>query len=303
MSAKTEETKEQVSLMEYSTLGRTEARVSHLGFGGAVLGLKNYLYEFDPVDADDRRGLFDAVATALESGINLFDTAAGYGNGESERVLGEALAGVTDAAGEPLFISTKLSHDPSLSARQSLERSLTNLRRDHVDIVQIHGDSYTPEDVDSILAPGGVADQLQQLKDEGLTRFIGFTSEDDNDGVYRLVRSGRFDTMQICYNFIFQHPYEPSRPFGALFEAEKQGMGILTMRAPTSGTFQRWIQMVNPHNTFDYTPALIQFVLSNPLVDVALVGMRDAELVRKNVAIVADTAGRIDINAVHTRYV
>ncbi|MFC4243178.1 aldo/keto reductase [Gryllotalpicola reticulitermitis] len=289
--------------MEYSTLGRTGARVSHLGFGGAVLGLKNYLNAFDPADADDRRGLFEAVEVALESGINLFDTAAGYGNGESERVLGEALAGVREAAGEPLFLSTKLSHDGALSPRQSLERSLGHLGRDHVDLVQIHGNSYTPDDVERILAPGGIAEQMQQLKAEGLTRFIGFTSEDDNGGVDALVHSGVFDTMQICYNFIFQHPYEPSRPFGALFEAEKQGMGILTMRAPTSGTFQRWIQMVNPENTFDYTPALIQFVLSNPLVDVALAGMRDAEIVRKNVAIVADTAGRIDINAVHTRYV
>ena len=117
----------------------------------------------------------------------------------------------------------------------------------------------------------------------GLVGAIGFTSEDDNDSVYRLIRSGHFDTMQLCYNFLFQHPYEPSRPFGALLEAEKHGLGILTMRAPTSGTFQRWIQMVNPANTFDYTPALIQFVLSNPLVDVALVGMRDGMALPDNV--------------------
>ena len=289
--------------MEYSILGRTGARVSHLGFGGAVLGLKDYLFEFDPQRPDDRAKLFEAVDTALEAGINLFDTAPGYGAGESERILGEALDNVAHAAGEPLFISTKISHDPRLTVRQSLEQSLSNLRRDHVDLLQIHGDSYSTEDVDRILSPGGSADQLAELKEEGLARHIGFTSEDNNDSVYRLIRSGRFDTMQICYNFIFQHPYEPSRPFGTLYEAEKQGMGILTMRAPTSGTFQRWVDMVNPANTFDYTPALIQFVLSNPLVDVALVGMRDTDLVKKNVAIVNDIAGRISIDAVHTRYV
>ena len=60
------------------------------------------------------------------------------------------------------------------------------------------------------------------------------------------------------------------------------------MRAPTSGTFQRWIQMVNPENTFDYNRALIQFVLSNPLVDVALIGMRSAKRVEENVAICED---------------
>lgn len=289
--------------MEYSTLGRTGATVSRLGFGGAVLGLKDYIYRFDPADPGDRGGLFEAIEAALSSGINLFDTAPGYGSGESERILGEALAGVTTVGEHPLFVSTKVKWDAAGGIRASVEQSLERLGRDRVDLVQLHGNSYSAEDTDQILGDGGAAEQLLALKEEGLTGGIGFTSEDDNDSVYRLVRSGHFDTMQLCYNFIFQHPYEPSRPFGALLEAEKHGLGILTMRAPTSGTFQRWIQMVNPANTFDYTPALIQFVLSNPLVDVALVGMRDADLVARNVAIVHDTAGRVDLDAVHERYV
>jgi hypothetical protein len=60
---------------------------------------------------------------------------------------------------------------------------------------------------------------------------------------------------------------------------------------------------VNPANTFDYTPALIQFVLSNPLVDVALVGMRDAATVEANVRIWRDVVNRIDLTALHARYV
>jgi hypothetical protein len=66
---------------------------------------------------------------------------------------------------------------------------------------------------------------------------------------------------------------------------------------------QRWLRMVNPADTFDYTPALIQFVLSNPLVDVALVGMRDAAEVAANVRLWRDIGGRIDITALHARYV
>ncbi|MBW7458545.1 hypothetical protein K0U00_31335, partial [Paenibacillus sepulcri] len=174
---------------------------------------------------------------------------------------------------------------------------------DRIDLLQIHGDSFKPEQTDDILSSGGMAEQMLRLKEEGLVGHIGFTSEDNNDAVYRLIRSGAFDTVQLCYNFIFQHPYEPSRPFGSLLEAEKAGMGILTMRTPTSGTFQRWIQMVNPGNTFDYTPALIQFVLSNPYVDVALMGMRDAEIVRSNVNICNDFEGRISLDELHSRYV
>lgn len=289
--------------MEYSTLGRTGATVSHLGFGGAVLGLKDYIYQFDPADPGDRAKLFEAVDAALSSGINLFDTAAGYGSGESERVLGQALAGVTSVGEHPLFVSTKVKFDVPGGIRASVEQSLTRLHRDRVDLVQLHGTSYTTQDADQILGDGGAAQQLLELKAEGLVGHIGFTSEDNNDSVYRLIRSGHFDTMQLCYNFIFQHPYEPSRPFGTLLEADKHGLGILTMRGPTSGTFQRWIQMVNPANSFDYTPALIQFVLSNPLVDVVLVGMRDADLVQRNVAIVNDTSGRISLDALHERYV
>lgn len=67
-----------------------------------------------------------------------------------------------------------------------------------MDLVQIHGSSYTPESADAILAPGGMLEAMEQIKNEGLTRWIGFTSENNNLEMYRLVRSGRFDVMQVC---------------------------------------------------------------------------------------------------------
>ena len=144
---------------------------------------------------------------------------------------------------------------------------------------------------------------LERMRGEGLVRYIGFTSEDMNPAVYRLIESGRFDAMQICYNLIFQHPAEQTRPFGAIFEAERAGMGVVTMRTLTSGIFQKWVRTVNPADTFDYNPALLQFVLSNPLVDVALVGMRTVEEVDRNVAICDNLAGRLDLAELHERYV
>jgi hypothetical protein len=172
-----------------------------------------------------------------------------------------------------------------------------------VDLLQIHGGSYTAEGIETVLGIGGMLDEMRRLKEEGLVRFIGFTSEDSNEAVYRFINTGRFDTMQICYNLLFQHPYEPSRPFGSMLHADKAGLGVITMRTATSGTFQRWVRMVNPQDSFDYSPALIQYVLSNPLVDVALVGMRNAAEVERNVAIAEDLAGRIDLVKLHTRYV
>jgi predicted aldo/keto reductase-like oxidoreductase len=184
-----------------------------------------------------------------------------------------------------------------------VESSLARLRRDTVDLVQLHGSSYSDVMADALLAPGGMVSQLEALRDEGLIRFLGFTTEDNNAAVYRFIRSGRFDVMQLCYNLLHQHPAEQTRPFGSMFEAEAKEMGIITMRTVTSGLFQRWVQWANPENDFDYTPALLQFVLSNPLVDVALVGMRDAETVEANVGIVEDVDGRIDIRRLHEKYV
>jgi len=290
--------------MEYTTLGGTGAIVSRLGFGGAAIGLTNYVYAFDPADPAVHARSIAAIEAALAGGINYFDTAPGYGNGLSERIFGEALEGVDAVAGHPLFLASKLSPaTPAGQVRRLVSESLERLRRDRLDLVQLHGSSYSLEDVDRLLAPGGLVEHLAALRDEGLVGAIGFTSEDSNDGVYRLIRSGAFATVQLCYNLIYQHPYEPSRPFGSLFTAEEHGLGIITMRGTTSGILQRWIQTVNPANTFDYTPALIQFVLSNPLVDVALVGMRTTDEVRANVALVDDTAGRIDLDQLHERYV
>ncbi len=284
--------------MEYTTLGRTEAVVSRLGFGGAPAGLTNYLGTYTPANTAQRERVIDALHRALDLGITYFDTAPAYGQGESEAIFGEALA----EAGDDIFLATKIvPHETD--ARASVEASLRQLQRDCVDLVQIHGSSYSTALADAILAPGGMLAQLEQLRQESKLRFIGFTTEDNNSAVYRFIASGRFDVMQTCYNFLYQHPAEWTRPFGSMFEAEAQGMGIVTMRTVTSGLFQKWVQQVNPENTFDYTPALLQFVLSNPLVDVALVGMRDKAIVEANVAICEDMGGRIDLEKLHAKYV
>ena len=286
--------------MEYTIFGKTGRKVSHIGFGGATAGLKNYLSQYDPSTEMSFKDVVKALEKALELGINYFDTAAGYGDHLSEKMFGEGLKG---AKHEDIFLATKLLGRTRDEAFKSLETSLKCLKRDYVDLIQIHGTSYKKKETDDILLPGGLLDAMEDMKRQGLVKYIGFTSEDNNDNMYRLIQSGRFDSIQMCYNFIFQHGYEPSRPFGSLYEAEEYKLGIVVMRAPTSGTFQRWIKMVNPANTFDYTPALIQFVLSNPLVDVALIGMRSEKRVIENVQIVNDIRGRINLDDLHRRYV
>lgn len=287
--------------MEYTTLGRTGVEVSRIGFGGAVLGLTDYIESFDPEDARDRARALESIEAALQVGINYFDTAPGYGDGTSERILGEGLRGVETSGGRPLFIATKVGLGDLGDVRVSLEQSLERLGRPRIDLLQVHGGSYDTATTDRVL--GETVPQLLECKRAGLVGHIGFTSEDNNDSLYRLIRSGAFDAMQICYNLLNQHPYEPSRPFGSLLVAREHGLGTLTMRTTTSGTFQHWIRLVNPADTFDYSAALIQFVLSCPEVDVALVGIRTPEIARAAGAIADDRAGRIDLRRLHERYV
>jgi aryl-alcohol dehydrogenase-like predicted oxidoreductase len=286
--------------MEYVEFGKTGAKVSRLGFGGAVAGLKNYLHTYDPDSDEAKKSIYDALETALDLGVTYFDTAPGYGEGRSESMFGEVLGKVDSGK---IFLATKCGYTDYDGVFRSVEQSLKRLKRDYIDLLQIHGDSYTEDRVKQLLGDHGMVEAMEKLKKDGVIKHIGFTSEDNNDCMYQLMKSGRFDELQMCYNFIFQHPYEPSRPFGSLYDAEKLGLATVTMRAPTSGTFQRWMKMIRPDDNFDYSRALIQFVFSNPLVDVVLVGMRSAERVRRNVEVANDLAGRIDIAEVHGRYV
>ena len=277
-----------------STFPRTGGAASRLGYGGAAIGLTNYLGRYDAIASRDVS--LAAIRRAVERGITYFDTAPGYGKGLSEEIMGEALEGVPD-----IVLATKVPL-AAAAVRASLEASLRRLRRPRVDLLQIHGNSIDGEPLQQLLQPGGMVDQLVRLREEGLTKAIGFTSEDNNRGIYALMDTGAFDTMQISYNIVLQHPYEPTRPFGSLFEAKRHGLFTIAMRAFTSGIFQKWIRLANPADRFDYTPALIQFVLSNPLIDTALVGMRTPEEVDANVATWRDEAGRIDVTQLWTRY-
>lgn len=288
--------------MEYGVLGGTGLRVSHLGFGGAPVGLRNYLRAYDPTDAGTRDEVTQAIRLAYDRGVNYFDTAPGYGDGESEAIFGEALSGV-DPKRYVLATKTGWNDVKPGDMRRQVENSLKRLGRDYIDVLQFHGSSYPYQAALGMLSPGGLAEQMHALKREGLIRHTGFTTEDNNDAVYMFIRSGLFDVMQTCYNFLFQHPHEPNRPFGSILEAKKAGMGVTAMRPTTSGVFQKWMKQIQPENDFDYTPALIQFALSNPHIDVVLVGMRTPGRVAANVGLCEDSSGRVDIAEFSKYYV
>ena len=286
--------------MNYRVLGRTGLEVSEVGFGGAPAGLRNYMAEWDPSEPESWRNVEQAIERAVDLGINYFDTAPGYGDGTSERMYGVALKGVRDR----VYIATKVTGSSAAEVRRSVEESLERLQTDYVDVIQYHGTWYSDEDVQRILRPGGALAGMQALRDDGLARYIGFTSEGCNGPVSRFIRTGEFDVMQICYNLIFQHPYDASRKAGVMYEAEDQQMGIITMRPMTSGMIHKWVGWTYPEIAGQKRlySSLLGFVLANPLVDVAIVGMRYAKEVETNSQVSGNASLAFDMSGFHTRY-
>ena len=118
--------------MEYRQLGRTSLRVSALGFGcGAVGGL---------LVRGDYAEMVRTVARAVALGVNYFDTAAIYGNGVSETNLGRVLAELRPEVlvGTKVMVREDELDDIESAVTRSIERSLDRLRRDRVDLIQLH---------------------------------------------------------------------------------------------------------------------------------------------------------------------
>jgi predicted aldo/keto reductase-like oxidoreductase len=137
-----------------------------------------------------------------------------------------------------------------------------------------------------------------------VVRCIGLTAERPSAGVEELLAAGAFDTMQVHYNLLYQHSSDWHSNLGVIRQAEEQGMGIILMRPLTSGVFQRLMAEAFPEiDVLDVGRLLLNYVLSDPYVDVALVGVREPRFVELNNDISDDIASRIDLAALHDRYV
>ncbi|MCH8002007.1 MAG: aldo/keto reductase [Proteobacteria bacterium] len=194
--------------MKTREFGRTGLQVSELVFGGGFVG--GIL-----VHADDETKL-KALRRALQAGINWIDTAPLYGQGKSERALGWLLEEVEETP----YLSTKVQLDTGdLSdipgqIERSVEASLERLQRDSVDLLQLHNPIYAETGggtavasgaaigIDEVLRQDGVADRLERMRDQGLTRFIGLTALGEAGAVCEAIGSGRFDSAQVYHNMI-----------------------------------------------------------------------------------------------------
>ncbi|MHC4591081.1 MAG: aldo/keto reductase [Planctomycetota bacterium] len=273
--------------MKYVTLGRTGVKVSRIGFGGFPICAVNRARSWDPYTEEGRAMAIATVRRAMELGINYIDTAAAYGDGHSESLIGEAIEGRRD----DLFIATKvlLGFDGDATA-QSVHNSLERLGCDCLDLIQLHGGIYT-KDVTRQVLDGGPMDALLELREQGKVRFVGATTEEPFS-LLPLMRTGLLDVVQVRYNLAYQ-----SAAHHMLDEAREMGLGVVLMRPLTSGILQYLAAKLLPElaSAVDLYEACLKFVLSDSRVHVAHIGMRWPEEVERNVRLVESFEPPLDI--------
>jgi aryl-alcohol dehydrogenase-like predicted oxidoreductase len=231
--------------MQFRTLGRTGLQISALAFGtGPVSTL------MVGADHDRQRAV---VERAIHAGINWFDTAATYGQGESERSLGRALAELP--ARDRVHLATKvrltgIDLDNLRDAiRRSFAASLDRLGVTRVTLLQLHnsitarrGDEPTSITPDDVLQPGGVADVLDELRTEGLVSHLGLTGIGQPEALRAVVESGRFDTVQVPYHLLnpsagldMSAGFAETNYDNIIADCARQQMGVMAIRVLAGG--------------------------------------------------------------------
>jgi len=274
--------------------GRTGLEVTRVGMGGFPFGGINEAAGWNPFTPEGRATAIGTIRYALDRGITYFDTAPGYGDGNSESIYGEALQGVT----APYALATKCPWQ-GVGAKEvieSVEASLVRLRRETVDIVQFHGGMYTEADSRHILENGPL-DGLAKLREQGKVRFLGFTCEEPFTAL-PLLNSQAFEVVQLRYNLLNHQAAEHALP-----KAKETDVGVAAMRPMTSGILQRILRDLAPEWIAARDPyeVCLRFVLSDPRVHTALVGARWPHEVDRNLHVAESVDPEFDVSAVPLR--
>jgi len=159
-------------------------KLSIVGLGGIVVVGQQQ------ADADRE------VARAVDRGVNYFDVAPSYGNGEAEQKLGIALKSYRKS----VFLACKTQERGAAGARTELENSLKVLGTDHFDLYQLHAMSKM-EDVDTVLGPKGALETFSKARDEGKIRYLGFSAHNE-DVALRLIEQFGFDSVLFPINYV-----------------------------------------------------------------------------------------------------
>lgn len=257
-----------IEFLPTRTLGKTGRRLPILGFGGTALP-KRWL---NPLSYEDRVKL---VRYAYDRGLRYFDTAGNYL--ESQAILGEALK---DQRSE-ICLVTKVETTKPEEVRKTVERSLKELQTDYLDILLIHG---TPGlEQMSVEQAMKIHGELVKLRDEKITRCIGFSAHGYFDKALALIASGGFEMCMLSYGYM---PRGHSSVWSdrtttlrddCLARAHEAGMGIVAMKVIGGGWLGRWSGYLVPgfdkRRLAQLPGAAIRHVLQDQRVDLLAIGM------------------------------
>ncbi len=216
------------TLLKTTALGKTELEITRVGFGAWALGGGGYDWGWGTQDDEDS---IAAIHHAVELGVNWIDTAAQYGFGHSEEVVGRALKSLSGEEHPHVFTKGGQPEGPNRTTVQSLRRdslrrelegSLSRLGLDAVDLYQIHW-PIPAEEIEEGWST------LVELRDQGLIRHIGVS----NFGVAQLRQIQKIapvETLQSPYSLVTRDADDEILPF-----AEREGIGVIVYSPMGSG--------------------------------------------------------------------
>ena len=297
--------------MHYRTLGKTGLQISEIGYGAWGIGKTAW------IGASDDESL-RALRRSIELGLNFIDTALGYGDGHSERLVGQ----IVREHKEPICVATKIPPKnkqwparagvpanetfPAEHVIACTERSLSNLGLDTIDVQQFHVWS------DEWVGEGDWLEAVRKLKEEGKIRHFGISINDHQpNNALKLIETGLVDTVQVIYNMFDQSPEDLLLP-----ACEKHNVGVIVRVALDEGGLTG---RITPDTTFDegdfrngyfqgdrkrevyervtriaadlgiaveaMPEAALRYVLSHPAVSTVIPGMRSVRNVESNMAV------------------
>ncbi|MCK8485664.1 aldo/keto reductase [Paenibacillus sp. MBLB2552] len=300
--------------MNYRTLGRTGLRISEIGYGAWGIGKSGW------IGASDDESL-QALRRSIELGLNFIDTALGYGDGHSEKLVGQVVREQA-AKGKDIYVATKIppkngqwparagvSADETFTAEHVIactERSLGHLGLETIDVQQFHVWS------DEWVGQGSWLEGVQKLKEQGKIRHFGVSINDHQpENAIKLIETGVVDTVQVIYNIFDQSPEDHLLP-----ACEKHNVGVIVRVALDEGGLTG---KVTPDTTFDegdfrnhyfrgdrkqevfdrvqkiaadlgvsleeMPEIALRYVLSHPAVSTVIPGMRTVRNVERNMPV------------------
>ncbi len=251
--------------MDQRRIPRTDEKIPVIGLGTSD--------EFESMPADGGVELKAVLATLLEHGGSLVDTAPAYG--DSEQVLGEFLADMGGA--ERLFLSTKVGEEGKEEGMRSLERSQRLLQKMPLDLIMVH----------SLFDADTQLDNLEEWKGAGRVRYIGITTSRESgfEKMEQLIRKRKLDFIQVNYS-----PFEKQASNRVIPAAAEHGVAVMINRAFGNGAyFGRVAGQELPEWTADFdceswAQLALKYILGNPDVTCVLAATSNPRHMADNAA-------------------